>query len=179
VTLGTAFAIAAVVVAWWIVRNAVGRDGAERVLALETASLHGSRDRWGAAMRAELASIDDPVQRGRFARSAAVLAFRHGTGRWPAVLAAVAGVGAGVVVFSAARISFGRPRDRGIIAGPIMGLVVLLLVAVVIAGTLIGKSFRAGLETAVLAWLANYGCTVAVEVPQAIAWYNDEGDPAP
>ncbi len=175
VTIGTAFALTAAVVAWWTVRNAVGQNGAERVLALETTSLHGSRDRWGAAMRAELASIDDPVQRGRFARSAAVLAFRRGTGMWPAALAALVGMGAGVVVFSAARISFARPSARGIIGEPIMGLVVLLLVAAVIAGTLVGRSFRAGLETAVLAWLAIYVCTIAVEVPQAIAWYNDEG----
>ena len=56
-----------------------------------------------------------------------------------------------------------------------MGLVMLLLVAAVIAGTLIGRSFRAGLETAVLAWLAVYVCTVAVEIPQALAWYHDEG----
>ena len=174
VTIGTAVALAAAVVAWWIARHAVGRDGAERVLALETTSLHGSRDRWGAAMRAELASIDDPVQRGRFARSAAVLAFRRGTGRWPVCspYSPASARGRGV---HAARISFDRPRDRGIIGEPIMGLVVLLLVAAVIAGTLIGRSFRAGLETAVLAWLAVYVCTVAVEVPQAIAWYNDEG----
>ena len=43
-----------------------------------------------------------------------------------------------------------------------------------IAGTLIGKSSRAGLETAVLAWLAIYVGTIAVEVPQALAWYHDE-----
>jgi hypothetical protein len=79
------------------------------------------------------------------------------------------------MVFSAARISFGRPRDRGIVGEPIMGLVVVLLVAVVIAGTLIGGSFRAGLETAVLAWLAIYVCSIAVEIPQAIAWYDDAG----
>ena len=72
-------------------RKAVGRDGAERVLALETTGLHGARDRWGAAMRAELASIDEPGQRGRFARSAAGVALRRGTGPWPAVLAALAG----------------------------------------------------------------------------------------
>ena len=175
VTIGTVFALAAAVLTWWIVRKAVGRDGAERVLALETTSLPASRAGWGAAMRAELASIDDPGQRGRFARSAAVLALRRGTGTWPMVLAILAGVGAGVVVFSAARISFNRPGDRGIMAEPIMGLVVLLLVAAVLAGTLIGQSFRAGLETAVLAWLAVYIGTVAVEVPQALAWYNDDG----
>jgi len=175
VTTGTAFALTAAVVAWWIARKAVGRDGAERVLALETASLHGPRDRWGAAMRAELDSIEDPVERGRFARSAGALAFRHGTGPWPAVLAVLAGLGAAVVVFSAARISFERPKDRGIIGEPLMGLVLLFLIVAVIAGTLIGRSFRAGLETAVLAWLAVYVCTVAVEIPQALAWYHDEG----
>ena len=91
------------------------------------------------------------------------------------MLAALAGVGAGVVVFSAAHISFDRPGDRGILGEPIMGLVVLLLVAAVIAGTLIGRSFRAGLETAVLAWLAVYVGSVAVEIPQALAWYTTTG----
>ena len=175
VTVGTAFALTAALIAWWIVRNAVGRDGPERVLALETASLHGSRNRWGAAMRAELASIDDPAQRRSFARSAAAAAFRHGTGRWPVILAAFAGIGAGVVVFCAARISFDRPRDRGIISEPLMGLVVVILVSAVVAGTLIGRSFRAGVETAVLAWIAVYICTIAVEIPQALAWYHEEG----
>ena len=111
VTTGTVFALAATVIAWWIARKAVGRDGAERLLALKTASLHGSSDHWGTAMRAELASIDEPGQRTRFARSAAALAFRRGTGKWPAVLAVPTGVGAGVLVFAAARASFDRRRD--------------------------------------------------------------------
>ena len=93
----------------------------------------------------------------------------------PAVLAVFAGVGSGVVVFGAARISFDRPRDRGLIGEPMLWLVVLILIVTVIAGTLIGRSFRAGLETAVLAWLAVYLCTLAVEIPQALAWYHDEG----
>jgi hypothetical protein len=174
-SVATAVALIAAVIAGWIAGSAVARDGAERVLALETASLHGPCGRLGAAMRAELASIDDPGQRSLFARSAAAMALRRGTGPWPAVLAVAAGVGAAVVVFMAARISFGRPRDRGIIGEPTMGLVMLLLVGTVIAGTLIGRSFRAGLETAVLSWLAVYVCTVAVEIPLAIAWYIDDG----
>jgi len=56
-----------------------------------------------------------------------------------------------------------------------MGLVLLLVIGVVISGTLIGRSFRAGLETAVLAWIAVYVCTVTVGITQAIAWYNAEG----
>lgn len=175
VTVGAAFALAAAVVAWWIARKAVGRDGAERLLALETSSLNGERDRWGTAMRAELAGIDDPVERGRFGRSAAAAALRRGTGMWPVVIAAVAGVAAAVVVFSASRISFDRVQGRGIIGEPIMGLVPLIIVVSVIAGTLIGGSFRAGLETALLAWLAVYVCSVAVEIPQAVAWFDDDG----
>ena len=174
VTTGTVFALAATVIAWWIARKAVGRDGAERLLALKTASLHGSSDHWGTAMRAELASIDEPGQRTRFARSAAALAFRRGTGKWPAVLAVPTGVGAGVLVFAAARASFDRRRD-GILAEPLLGLVLLLLVAAVIVGTLIGRSFRAGLEAAMLAWLAVYLCSLAVEIPLAYAWYRDAG----
>jgi hypothetical protein len=91
------------------------------------------------------------------------------------VLAAISGIGAGAIVYAAARISFDHPRDRGIVGEPLLGFVLLLVVAAVITGTLIGKSFRAGLETALLAWLAVYVCTVAVEIPQAIAWYNAEG----
>jgi hypothetical protein len=170
-TAGTALALAAAVVACWVARNAVGRDGAERLLALETTGLHGPRDQWGAAMRAELASIDDPAQRGRFARSAAGFALRRGTGPWPVVLAALASLGAAVVVYCAARASDGR----GIVGEPLMSLVLVLLVVAVIAGTLLGGSFRAGLETAILAWLAIYLCSIAVEIPQAIAWYHDEG----
>ncbi len=174
-TIGTAFALAAAVVAWWVAGKAVGRDRAERLLVLETTGLRGVREDWGAALRAELASIDDPGQRNRFARGAATFAFRRGTGAWPAILAALAGAGAAVVVLRAAHVAFERPRDRGIIGEPLMGLVLLLLVAAVIAGTLIGRSFRAGLETAVLAWLAVYLGTLAVEIPQALAWYHDEG----
>ena len=91
------------------------------------------------------------------------------------MLAALVGAGAAVIVFGAARFSFDRPRDRGLAGEPLMGLVLLLLVARRVAGTLIGRSFRAGLETAALAWLAVYLCTLAVAIPQALAWFHDGG----
>ena len=172
---GTGFALAAAVVAWWVVRHALGRDGAERVLALETTGLRGRRQDWGVAMRAELASIDEPSQRAWFARSAGLVAVRRGTGRWPAVLAMAAGATTAALVYAAARVSFDRPRDHGIVGEPLMGFVLLVLVMTVVAGTLIGRSFRAGLETAVLAWVSVYVATLAVEVPQALAWYHDAG----
>ncbi len=174
-TTGTVFAMTAAVLAWWVARHTVGRDSAERVLALETTGLHGPRENWGEAMRAELASIEDPTERGRFAHSAGVFALRRGTGMWPVILAVFAGAGSAVVVFAAARMSFDRPRDRGIIGEPLLGLVLLLLVVAVVVGTLMGRSFRAGLETAVLAWVAVSVGTLAVEIPQAIAWFHDDG----
>ena len=127
------------------------------------------------AMRAELASIDEPRHRAWFARSAALAAVRHGAGRWPGVLAVAAGATAAAVVYAAARVSFDRPRDQGIVGEPLMGVVLLVLVVTVAAGTLIGRSFRAGLQTAVLAWVSVYVATLAVEVPQALAWYHDAG----
>ncbi|MGH3366871.1 MAG: hypothetical protein ACRDOY_06695, partial [Nocardioidaceae bacterium] len=39
---------------------ATGGDIPERLLALATAGLRGSRRTWGAAMRAELAAVDQP-----------------------------------------------------------------------------------------------------------------------
>lgn len=126
-------------------------------------------------MRAELASIDEPSQRVRFAWSAGFVAVRRGTGWWPLVLAVAAGATAATLVYAAARVSFDRPRDRGIVGEPLMGLVLLVLVVTVVAGTLIGRSFRAGLETAVLAWVSVYVATLAVEIPQAITWYRDAG----
>ena len=151
VATGTAFALAASVVAWWVARHAVGRDAAERALALDTTGLRGPWHDWGMAMRAELASIDEPRHRAWFARSAALAAVRHGAGRWPGVLAVAAGATAAAVVYAAARVSFDRPRDQGIVGEPLMGVVLLVLVVTVAAGTLIGRSFRAGLQTAVLA----------------------------
>jgi hypothetical protein len=49
-------------------RTAVGADAPARLLALATSGRRGRRDEWGAAMRAELASITAaPRERLRFA----------------------------------------------------------------------------------------------------------------
>lgn len=176
VQLGSVFAIATATVAWWIACHATGDDAPDRTLTLATTSLRGSRDIWGTAMRAELASIDDHDERRRFARSAASVALRRGTGRSPLVLAAATGVVVGIVTFAASRASFDRPGDgaRGIIGEPLLGLVPLALVVAVLCGTLLGRSFRAGIETTVLAWLAAYACMLAVEIPEAMRWFDDE-----
>lgn len=60
VTTGTAFALTAAVVSGWIVRNTMGRDAAECVLAVETTRVHGPPDRLGAAA-ARLSATSTPA----------------------------------------------------------------------------------------------------------------------
>jgi hypothetical protein len=70
-------------------RVAVGVDAPARLLALATSGRRGRRDEWGAAMRAELASITaSPRERLRFAAGCALIALRRGWGRSPWVVAA-------------------------------------------------------------------------------------------
>lgn len=57
-----------------------GRDGAERLLNGATIGLPADRAEWGSALRAELAAIDDSTARWRFARGAAMVGFKRGTG---------------------------------------------------------------------------------------------------
>ena len=66
------------------------------------------------------------------------------------------------------RSSLVRPSPGpGIVGEPLMGLVLLVLVMTVVAGTLIGRSFRAGLETAVLALGVGVHRHARGRVPQA------------
>ncbi len=60
--------------------SARGRGLGDRVLALATAGLPAHRADWGAAMRAELAAIENADARRRFALSASVAAFTVGFG---------------------------------------------------------------------------------------------------
>lgn len=55
-------------------------DAARRLLALATKGMPAHRIEWGAPLRAELASIEDPRDRRRFARSAGRAAFARGLG---------------------------------------------------------------------------------------------------
>ncbi len=70
---------------------AVGHDVPERLLALATAGLRGGRRTWGAAMRAELAAIDNDSERRRFAVGCALTALRTGWTRSGLLVAAASG----------------------------------------------------------------------------------------
>jgi hypothetical protein len=139
------------------------RDGAERLLVIATVGLPAHRCEWGAAMRAELASIDGSEARRRFARSAAravvgqCLGVRLGCGLVTGVL-----VAAVVVTASRLQLADGGPGVLDVTV-PVPAFL-LMLVALVSAG--LTRSFRVGLETGVyalaegLAWMDRRGVFV-------------------
>ncbi len=90
--------------------RADGADGASTVLAVACRGLPADRIGWGQAMRSELASIDGPAARRRFALGAVFAAFRARiagplTGR-PSLALALAGVAACAGLTVAALIAY-------------------------------------------------------------------------
>ena len=140
-----------------------GRDGAERLLALATAGLPARRAEWGAAMRAELASIDDTNARLRFARGASAAAFSEGFGI-RIVLASGAAVIVAGMALTASRVQL-QDGGPGVLAVTVPAPAVALL-AVAFLAARATRSFRFGMETGMLALagsLAAVFCVLAVE----------------
>ena len=152
--------------------SARASDGAERLLAIATWSLPGHRSEWGAAMRAELASIQDPKARMRFARSAASAALRLrlglsvGLGMLSAVFVAAAAL-------LASRLQLGNdgPGVLGVTV-PVPALI-LLLVAMVSAG--LTGSFWIGLKTGAFALATSFVALFAVLAVEGLAWMDRRG----
>ncbi|MQA79538.1 MAG: hypothetical protein GEV10_13855 [Streptosporangiales bacterium] len=172
VVLGLPFAIAAAAVAWHVARAARGPDAAARLLALATAGRHGRGDEWGAAMRAELASITDPAERRQFALGFALTALRTDWGRMPRLVATVSFLGFAALTFAASRIMLAGDRG-GILVGALVPGLVLLAVGLVAARS--GRSFRAGLESGVVGLLAALAGVLVAAVPEAVTWYHEAG----
>jgi hypothetical protein len=144
----------------------------ERLLAVATAGLPPRRAAWGAAMRAELAAIDDPDARRRFARSAAAAAFAHGFGlRLAFALAAGVGVAAVTLVASRMQLQEGRPGVLGVtvLVPP------LLLFAVALVSTRATRSFRFGLETGYLAAAVAFIALSTMLAVEGLVWMDRHG----
>jgi hypothetical protein len=171
--LGTPLAIAGAVLAYGFARAARGRDLPERILGLATAGLRAPRDAWGAAMRAELANIDDPRERRRFAVGCIVTAFRIGPGRGPWLIALGVGVVFAIGTFAASRATLAGGR------GGIIGLTItwppLVLFAVALLTALARRSFRTGLVSGILAMLAGLVGMLVVAMAEAAHWYDVAG----
>ena len=138
---------------------APARDGSERLLRFATTGLPANRVAWGAALRAELASIESGAERTRFARSAAVSMSGHTV--W-ARLAAAAAVG-GIVAIVTAIASRAQPLDTATgILGVTVALPAALLLAVAAVFTATSRSMATGLRVGMVALVASFLAVLGV-----------------
>jgi hypothetical protein len=168
-----ALAAATVVVA--AARTTVGVDTPARLLAFATSGRRGRRDEWGAAMRAELASITaSPGERLRFAAGCALTAIRRGWGRSPWIVAAACAALFAALTLAMSRASLYDGRTGGlwvVIYGPPQ--ITLLLVGLVAAWT--GRSMRTGLEHAAAALVGILVGVLAAAIPEGALWAREAG----
>ena len=147
------------------------RDVAERLLAAvtgERTSSDGEQVDWGAALRAELATITVPHERRRFAVGAAVALLGRPYSRRSFVIAAAVAVAFGAGLLGVSRVGLG---DDG------LGSVTLLLPPVMLfaIGYLCARSMRSlrfGLETGIVAALTTLVAVAVVYGVEAAHWYH-------
>ena len=172
---GWPHALAAATAVIAIARVASGADGPARLLALVSSGRRGHRDEWGAAMRAELASITGPQrERLRFAVSCAPTALRRGWGRSPWIVAVACGTLFAALTVATSRLSLHGNRSGsllGVLFGPPQ--ITLLLVGFVAAWK--GCSMRNGLEHAVPALIAILVGVLATAIPEGALWAREAG----
>lgn len=148
------------------------RDGSERLVAIATAGLPGHRTEWGAVMRAELASIDDPGERRRFARSAARAEFSQGLGVTVG-LGLVGPVLVAVAAFAASRLQLANGGPGVLEVTVPVPAFILLLVALVSAGRT--RSFWTGLTTGIIALTASFVGLSTVLAVEGMVWMDRHG----
>lgn len=147
------------------------RDVAERLLAAvtgERTSSDGEQVDWGAALRAELATITVPRERRRFAVGAAVALLGRPHSRRSFVVAPAVAVAFGAGLLGVSRVGLG---DDG------LGSVTLLLPPVMLfaIGYLCARSIRSlrfGLETGIVAALTTLVAVAVVYGVEAAHWYH-------
>lgn len=169
---GVPLGIASVIITRRVVVVADGRDFPARLLSVTTASLPATKVEWGAAMRAELDCIEDSRQRRRFALWSTVAAARLGIDRRTLTIALAA---AGVVAIGtliASRVTLANSQG-GVLGYSFLGPQ-LLLAFVGLTGSA-RRSFRAGVQTGLMATgLALLGM-LAVQVFEAGNWFDQAG----
>ncbi|HEY5785790.1 MAG TPA: hypothetical protein VIT65_13530 [Microlunatus sp.] len=148
------------------------RDRAEWLLGVATTGLPARRAEWGAAMRAELAAIDDHRARRRFACSASAAAIGGGYGIYLTLAAGAAAiVGGAALTASRVQLQDGGPGVLGVTV-PVPA-VPLLLVAFLAARS--SRSFRFGVATGMLALVASLGAVFTVLAVEGPVWMGRYG----
>jgi hypothetical protein len=145
-----------------------GRDGWDLLLLIATAGLRDGDRAWGAAMRAELANVDELDERRRFALGCTPSALRLGLhGVMWLVAAGAAGLAA-VGTYAASRASLADDAG-GILSVQGPGVAVVVFVAT-LAIALAHRSFRDGLQGGALVLLAALVASYGVGVSEAVVW---------
>lgn len=177
---GWPWALAAVIVVVFGFRHSSGIDGADRLLGVATAGAVQVRTTvaatdWGAAMRAELAVIDVPRERWRFARGCAWASLRMGLRRTPVLVAVAIGVALGMLLLTSSRQAAVSSSN----VAPLWGLLILVIPVLLVVGSVgafVSRSARRGIDVAVLALVASFVGIVAVAVPEGARWAETYGE---
>lgn len=123
-------------------------------------------------MRAELAAIEDPVARRRFARSAARAAFGQGVG-FHAGLGLVVALLVAVAAVTASRLQFAEGGPGVLLVTVPVPALLLLLVALVAAG--LTRSFRVGMQIGLAALVTSFAALVVVLAVEGMVWMERHG----
>ncbi|MEO3811935.1 hypothetical protein ABGB17_23300 [Sphaerisporangium sp. B11E5] len=146
------------------------RDTWQLMVDLAVADLPGHRSAWGTALRAELAAIDPPAERRRFALGGVWAVLRSGQPRGAWIMAAGTAVVVGGGVFAASRWSLAH--DRGGVLGFWTAAPTVLLLAITLTTAWRHRSFGSGLRVGALAGLTAMAAVLAVSIPEAVVWAN-------
>ena len=171
--VGTPMAIAAALIVHRFRADPIGRDWPERILDDSTAGLTDSGADWGAAMRAELASIRGRRERRRFAIGCAISAIRMGTRHRLRLVVVGSSVLFAAGTFAASRASLAG--GRGGIMGFTLLMPIVMLFALAFVMALITRSFFTGVVIGWIALLAGLVGMLAVSMVEASHWHDVAG----
>ncbi|MFD8071870.1 hypothetical protein ACFV3E_04325 [Streptomyces sp. NPDC059718] len=153
-------------------RRHAARDVWQLLLDLATADLPEHRAAWGAALRSELAAVEPPAERRRFALGGVWTALRSGRphGAW----ARAGGVALVVAGGSYAASRWSLAHDRAGVLDFWAAVPSVLLLAVALTTAWRTRSFGSGLRAGALAGFAALVAVLAVGVPEAVFWANQQ-----
>ncbi|MGH8925985.1 MAG: hypothetical protein ACRDWA_15320 [Acidimicrobiia bacterium] len=150
-----------------------GRDFSERLLLIATRGPDEFQSGWGAAMRAELATLEMRRERRRFAIDCCLTALRIATGRAGPTVALMTVVLSALATFGGSRAALAGDRS-GIVQWTLWGPIIVLF-AIAFVTALTKRSFGAGLVTGALALVATLIGTTVVTMVEGGHWFDIAG----
>jgi hypothetical protein len=170
ITMAVPIAVVAKVVAGRHAKSDAAQTLVSSAAALigDGTSAHGAQVDWGAAMRAELASITVPRERRRFALGAALAMFGtpHRLGSGILAVGMAVAFGAGLLGFSRTTVGHDGLGSVSVILPPVL----LFAIGFVCARST--RSLRFGVETGILAVITTLVAVAVVFGVEAAHWFD-------